>query len=338
MRKGTVTMPKKPIRALITGGAGFIGSHLSEELLSRNFHVTVVDNLATGISSNLGHVLRNKRFKFYKGSVFNKKLMSRLIKQCDIIYHFAAAVGVKYILDHALECILTSIQGTNIVLQLAAKYRKKVLIASSSEVSGKLHARLMKEEDDRVLGPTTVNRWIYSEGKALGEYLAFAYHKQFKLRMVIVRFFNILGPRQISDYGMVLPRFIEEAMTGRPITIMGNGSQVRSFTYVLDAVRAVADLSLTKEAEGRIFNIGNNQSQVTIKQLAHLVKRKTKSKSKIVYLSYDKYYGKQFEDVARRVPDISRIKKVIGYRPRYGLAQIIDETLAYFRENNAKKA
>ena len=326
------SMKKSQKRALVTGGAGFIGSHLCEELLKRGFFVSAVDNLATGSAANVKHLLNDKKnFKFYKGSVMNRPLLERLVKSCDIIYHLAAAVGVKYILDNPIQSILTNVEGTENVLSLANEYHKKVLIASSSEIYGKQSSKVISEEDNRILGPTSVPRWSYADAKAVDEFLAFAYAIEKKLKFIILRFFNVVGPRQVGNYGMVIPRFIQEALSGKPITVYGDGSQVRTFTFINDAVRAVADLSLCDQAYGKAFNIGGSES-VSIKQLAHRIKRKTNSKSKIVYLPYQKFYGDHFEDVKFRVPDLARIRKTIGYRPHYPLNRTIEETIKYFRK------
>lgn len=229
----------KKRRALITGGAGFIGSHLSEELLKRGFYVTALDNFATCTGENIHHLIKNKNFKFRKGSIMNIRLMETLIKKHDIIYHLAAAVGVKYVIDNPIQSILTNVEGTEIILSLASRYHKKVLIASSSEIYGKHSSKSIKEDDNRILGPTSVPRWSYADAKAVDEFLALAYAIENKLPVVILRFFNVAGPRQIGRYGMVLPRFVQEALAGKDITVYGNGSQSRTFTFVKDAVRAV---------------------------------------------------------------------------------------------------
>ncbi|OGW85312.1 MAG: nucleoside-diphosphate sugar epimerase [Omnitrophica bacterium RIFCSPHIGHO2_02_FULL_46_11] len=325
------------MKALVTGGAGFIGSHLCEALLDLGFSVTAVDNFATASKSNIRHLLKTHRsFKFYKGSVMNPALMERLIRSCDIVYHLAAAVGIIYILDHPIDSILTNVKGTEIVLKLASKYRKKVLITSSSEVYGKQPPSPIREEDDRILGSTSTSRWSYSDSKATDEFLALAYATEKKLPVVIVRLFNVVGPRQVGNYGMVLPRFIEEALSNKPITVFGDGSQIRSFCYVTDAVRAIVDLSLSEKACGKTFNIGSDES-LSIKQLAYKIKQKTRSRSKIVYISYEKFYGEHFEDVTFRAPDLSRIRATIRYQSRYGIDQIIDETVAYFQRRTEKR-
>jgi len=318
--------------ALVTGGAGFIGSHLCEELLSRGFKVVALDDLSTGSKLNIAYMLPwKKRIVFIKGSILNERLMERLIKKTDIVYHLAAAVGVKLILDNPVESILTNIKGTEIILRLSARYGKKVFIASSSEVYGKRTHIPLKEDTDTLMGATNISRWSYANAKAADEFLSLGYFREKRLPVVVGRFFNIVGSRQVSSYGMVLPRLIEEALTGKPITVFGDGSQIRSFTYVKDAVRAVVDLTLTKEAEGKIFNIGNEE-HISIRQLARKIKQKTGSKSKIKFIPYEKFYGKDFEDVKCRLCDLHKIKKVIRYSPKYSLDKIINLTIEYFKQ------
>jgi len=325
-------------RALVTGGAGFIGSHLCEELLSRGFKVYAIDNFATSRKENITHLLKNKYFRFYKGSILDRTLMKRLMNQCDIVYHMAAAVGVKYILDHPITSILTNLNGTEIVLELADQYKKKVIIASTSEVYGKHVCLPFRENDDRILGSTSISRWSYAEGKAIDEFIALAYANEKKLPVVIVRLFNTVGPRQTATYGMVLPRIIQQALDNKPITVYGNGKQTRAFTYVLDVVGAIVDLSLVKKAEGEVYNIGNEQA-ISIKAFALKIKQKTHSKSLIKFISYKKAYGKRsinFEDMQCRVPDISKIKEMINYQPKYDLDMIIDSTIVYFLKKDRK--
>ncbi len=326
----------RKLTALVTGGAGFIGSHLVEELLNRGMRVIIVDDLSTGRKENISHLLKNRSdVEFHKGSILNEKLMRKLIKRSDIIYHFAAAVGVKYILKHPVTSILTNVEGTSFILKIASQYKKKVVLASTSEVYGKHVCSPIKETDDRVLGSTSVSRWSYSDSKAIDEFLALAYAKEKKLPVVIVRLFNIVGPRQVGHYGMVLPRFIEKALLNKPIPVYGDGSQIRTFTYVKDAVRAIVDLSLTKKAEGEAFNIGSDQP-ISIMELAKKVKEKTNSKSKIKIIPYEKAYGKDFEDIECRIPDISKIKKIINYQPKYDLDIMIEETVEYIKSKLKK--
>jgi UDP-glucose 4-epimerase len=323
---------KRKIKALVTGGAGFIGSHLCEELLGRGFKVAVIDNLSTGCKANIAHLAGNKDFRFHKNTIMNERVLSRLVRENDIIYHLAAAVGVQYVLDHPIQSILTNVAGTEKVIRLADKYGKKLVLASTSEIYGKTVCSASSEDDDRVVGSTAVSRWSYSNTKALDEFLALAYAKERKLRVTIVRLFNTVGPRQVGRYGMVLPRFIQSALDNRPITVYGDGSQTRTFTYVKDAVWAIVTLSLHKKAEGQVYNIGNDHA-ITIKDLARKIKGKTGSRSPIVNISYAKAFGKQsadFEDMGCRIPDLSKIKKAVKYHPCYNIDKIIDHTIEYF--------
>lgn len=329
----------KQIRTLVTGGAGFIGSHLCEDLLARGFSVVVIDNLSTGSRSNISHLLKNKEFRFCKGTILNRELMENLVKDCNLIYHLAAAVGVRFILEHPVDSILTNIEGTEIVLKLADKYRRKILITSTSEVYGKHVCAPFGEEDDRILGSTSISRWSYSDAKAMDELLGLAYAKEKKLSVVIVRLFNTVGPRQVGRYGMVLPRFVEAALSGKPITVYGNGAQIRSFAYVKDVVRAIADLSLEKKAEGEIYNIGNDQP-ISIKKLAQKVKQAAQSTSEIRHIPFQEAFGGRsadFEEIDCRIPNISKIKNLLGYQPKYDIDSIIRNTIKYFKETNKKK-
>ncbi len=321
-------------KALVTGGAGFIGSHLCQELLARGFQVAVVDDLSTSQKANISAIIKHKNFKFYKGSILDKKLMRRLIHGCDIVYHMAAAVGVKYILANPLGSIITNIKGTEIVLELADQYHKKVVLASTSEVYGKHICQPFKEDDDRIMGSVSKSRWSYAEAKAMDEFLALAYAKERGLAVVIVRFFNTVGPRQTGRYGMVLPGFILKALQNKPITVYGDGSQMRSFTYVKDAVEAVVALSLKKQAEGQVFNIGG-AANISIKNLAHKVKQRVGSKSEVIFVPYSEAYqgkAKDFEDMPCRIPDTRKLQKMIGFKPEFSIEEIIDLTVDYFRK------
>lgn len=320
------------MRVLVTGGAGFIGSHLAEALLLEGHMVTAIDDLSTGRIKNIAKIRSNKRFKFIKGTILDEKLMQKLVRDADFIYHLAAAVGVKYIIENTLSSIQTNVRGTEIVLELAdrfstSKKRKKVLITSTSEVYGKNENIPFSEEDDRVLGSTTICRWSYSCAKSLDEFLAFAYSKEKKLPIVIVRFFNTCGPRQIGDYGMVVPRFVDQALSGEPLTVFGSGKQTRSFLHVGDAVRAVLLLSKNKKALGKVFNIGSTQ-RITIGDLAKKVIKLTKSNSKITHIPYSKIYKNHFEDMIHRLPDIKRLKKICGFKLKYDLDNIINEMIS----------
>jgi len=320
------------MRNLITGGAGFIGSHLAEELLNRNEEAVVVDNLSTGSMENIKHLKTNNRFTCHIDTIMNERLMKRLIKECDIVYHMAAAVGVKYIIDNPLESIRTNVRGTEIILELANSLgKKKVIVASTSEIYGKDRPgiKCFKEDDDRVLGSTTISRWSYSCTKALDEFLALAYWREKKLPVVIVRFFNTCGPRQTGRYGMVMPRFVKQALKDQPITIYGDGKQTRSFTYVSDVVKAVVGLANHPKAVGEVFNIGNPKA-VSIHDLALKIKKVTGSKSTIVRIPYEKAYEKGFEDMRHREPNIAKIKSLIGFEPKVHLNEMIEKIIEYF--------
>lgn len=322
------------MKALITGGAGFIGSHLAEELLRRNNRVIIIDNLSTGRMENIEHLKANPRFSFYIDTIMNESLMKRLIRKSNIIYHLAAAVGVKYIIDNPLESIEINVKGTEIVLKLANVLgKKKVVIASTSEIYGKNidGQRKFKEDDDRILGTTSITRWSYSCTKALDEFLALAYFREKKLPVIIARFFNTCGPRQTGRYGMVIPRFVKQALLNQPITVYGDGKQTRSFAYVSDAVEAVIALSEHPKAVGRIFNIGNHKP-ISILELAGKVKSMAKSSSKIVHIPYEKAYEKGFEDMRHRQPDISRIRKLIGFKPRVNIDEILKNVIKDFEK------
>lgn len=322
------------MRALITGGAGFIGSHLSEALLNKKYKVYVIDNLSTGSIENIKHLEGKKAFHFYIDNITNEKIMARLIKKVDVIFHLAAAVGVKYILDNPLESIKTNVRGTEIVLELANSYgKKKVFLASTSEIYGKdrgKHAPF-KETDDRLLGSTTRWRWSYSCTKALDEFLALAYYREKKLPLVIARFFNTCGPRQTGRYGMVIPRFIKQALLNKSITVYGDGKQTRCFLYIDDAVKAIIGLAGEGKATGDIFNIGNPRS-ISISELAKKIKILTKSKSKIVFLPYEKAYEKGFEDMRHRKPDISKIHTLIKFTPTVMIDELLRRTIRYFKK------
>lgn len=322
------------MKNLITGGAGFIGSHLAEELLKRREEVVVIDNLSTGRMENIEHLKGNPNFSFHIDTIMNQDLMKRLIKGCDIVYHMAAAVGVKFIIDNPLESIQTNVKGTELLFELSnALGKKKVILASTSEIYGKDRAgkRKFKEDDDRVLGSTTISRWSYSCGKAMDEFLALAYWREKKLPVVIVRFFNTVGPRQSGMYGMVVPRFVKNALLGQPLTIYGDGKQTRSFTYVSDVVDAVISLAHHPKAVGDIFNIGNPRA-ISIGELAKKVKKMTNSNSPIVCIPYEKAYEKGFEDMRHREPDIAKISGLIGFEPKVDLDEILKNVIKYFQE------
>lgn len=319
------------MKSLITGGAGFIGSHLAEKLLNEGHQVSIIDNLSTGKFSNIVHLTYNDKFSYKIDSILNYEILENMIKNSDHIYHLAAAVGVKYIIDNPLLSLKTNIYGTGHVLDLANKYKKKVLVASTSEIYGKSDKIPFKETYDRLLGSTYISRWSYSSAKAIDEFLALAYHREKKLPVVIVRCFNTVGPRQTGQYGMVIPKFVKAAMLNHPITIYGDGKQSRCFGYVEDVVNGMIKLMNTKKAEGEIFNIGNDKP-ITIEALAKKIKAMTKSKSKIEYVKYEDAYEEGFEDMRQRQPDLSKIKSYIGYKPAYDLDKTLKIIINYFEE------
>lgn len=317
-------------RNLITGGAGFIGSHLAEALLARGQQVVAVDNLSTGRLENLASLTGHSSFQFVYETIHNETVMDRLVSDCDVIYHLAAAVGVELIIHDPVHTIETNLNGTEMVLRLARRYRKKVLIASSSEVYGKSDAIPYREDADRVMGPTIKSRWSYAESKAMDEFLALAYHKQFGVPVVICRFFNTVGPRQTGMYGMVIPRLVQQALAGKPLTVYGDGQQTRCFCSVQDTVRAVVGLAAEPGAVGEIFNVGSIE-EITILELARRVLDRTSSASEIRLIPYDQAYEAGFEDMRRRVPDTSKIKAWIGWQPTVSLNETLDQVIAQFR-------
>lgn len=313
-------------KVLITGGAGFIGSHLSDELIKKGAKVTVIDDLSTGSRENIEHLIGHENFTFVHDTILDEFTMKRLIDNCDIVYHLAAAVGVKYILDNPLKGIETNVKGTEIVLELASKDRKKALIASTSEVYGKNTSAVFPESADSVLGSTKTSRWSYACAKALDEFLGFAYAKAKNMPVIMVRFFNTVGPRQTGRYGMVIPRFVNSALNNLPITVYGDGKQTRSFTYVGDVVKGITALMHHPEAPGDVYNIGN-PSGITIEDLAKKIKEMANSKSEIVYIPYEQAYGEGFEDMRHRVPDITKINNLIGFVPKVSLDEILTKVI-----------
>ena len=316
------------MKYLITGGAGFIGSHLADRLSSTGNEVFVVDNLSTGVITNLVGI--KERIKFNKGSILDKKLIDKLVEECDHVIHLAAALGVFNIVNKSLESLQTNLQGTEIVLEAANKYRKPILIASSSEIYGKNDKVPLCEEDDRIVGHPLKSRWSYSEAKAVDESLAYFYNQENNLPVRIVRFFNIVGPRQVGHYGMVVPRFVVSALKNEPLQVYGSGEQIRCFCHVDDAVRALLLVIDSNKAIGQVFNVGNNQ-QMSIMDLAKKVIEITGSRSSIVKIPYSEAYPEGFEDMQRRVPDISKIKNVLGWSPEIGLEQIIRDIADFHR-------
>lgn len=319
--------------ALITGGAGFIGSHLAERLLSAGQDVTVIDDLSTGRFQNIAHLDSQPNFRYAIEDIRNIHVMDRLVSECDVIYHLAAAVGVQKIISQPIETIEINIGGTEVVLKTARRYRKKVLVASTSEVYGKGVRFPFSEDDDTLMGPTMRNRWSYAASKAIDEFLALAYHKEVDLPVIIFRLFNTVGPRQTGQYGMVLPRFVQSALAGQPITVYGDGQQSRCFGNVRDVVVAIHGLSKSPAAIGQLFNIGS-QEEVTILELAERVKTRAKSQSDIRFVPYEQAYETGFEDFRRRVPNIDKIKATIEWEPTTPLDETIDQIIHYYREAN----
>jgi UDP-glucose 4-epimerase len=319
------------VKALITGGAGFIGSHLAERLLHDGHDVAIIDDLSTGSIDNITHLKSDKSFSYVIDSVTNEPLLAELIDHCDVVFHLAAAVGVKLIVEQPVHTIETNVHGTEVVLKHANKKKKLVFIASTSEVYGKSTAVPFREGAELVLGATVKHRWAYACSKLIDEFLALAYWKERKLPIVIVRLFNTVGPRQTGQYGMVLPTFVRQALAGQPITVFGDGKQSRSFTYVGDVVDALVKLAHEPRAVGEVFNIGNT-GEVTIRDLAARVKELTGSDSTIQYVPYDEAYEAGFEDMPRRVPDISKICGLIGYRPKLELDEIIRTVIEHIRQ------
>jgi UDP-glucose 4-epimerase len=318
------------MRALITGGAGFVGSHLAELLLEQGHEVFVLDNLSTGSMDNIVHLKAHKRFHYTIDSVINEPVLAELVDQADVIFHLAAAVGVKLIVEQPVHTIETNVKGTEVVLTHANKKKKLVLVASTSEVYGKSTAVPFTEDADVVLGSTVKHRWAYACSKLIDEFLALAYWKEKKLPVIIVRLFNTVGPRQTGQYGMVIPNFVRQALAGQPITVFGDGTQTRSFTYVGDVVDALAKLVLEPRAVGRVFNIGNGY-EISILDLAKRVRALAGSSSEIVTIPYDQAYEAGFEDMPRRVPNTARIHELIGYEPKVQLDEILEKVIDYFR-------
>jgi UDP-glucose 4-epimerase len=319
------------VKALLTGGAGFIGSHLAERLLDLGHEVLILDNLSTGSIENIAHLKGSPRFSYVVDSVTNEPLLAEMIDRCDVVFHLAAAVGVKLIVEQPVHTIETNVHGTEVVLKHAAKKKKLVFIASTSEVYGKSVDVPFREAADLVLGPSEKHRWAYACSKLIDEFLALAYWKEKRLPVVVVRLFNTVGPRQTGQYGMVLPTFVRQALAGEPITVFGDGTQSRSFTYVGDVVDALVTLAQEPRAVGGVFNIGNT-SEISICELAERVKSLTGSRSPIHFVPYDEAYEAGFEDMPRRAPDISKVAALIGYRPKVALDDIIARVIAHARE------
>ncbi len=310
------------MKALITGGAGFIGSHLTEKLLNDGNDVSIIDNLSTGDLKNISHLRKNKKLKFVEGDIRDEKLITKMVEDCDAVYHLAAAVGVRLIAERPVHTIETNIGGTEVVLDAANKFKRKILIASSSEVYGKSEAVPFREDDDIVLGSTSVPRWAYACSKAIDEFLGLAFYEQYGLEVIICRFFNTIGPRQTGQYGMVVPRFVRSALRNEPIMIYGSGKQSRCFGYVGDVVDAVTALMNCKKAVGKVYNVGSTE-EITIEALADKIIELTSSKSIKKFVSYQEAYGKPIDDMMRRVPSLERIKNMIGWEPFKSLNSVL---------------
>jgi UDP-glucose 4-epimerase len=317
------------MRALITGGAGFIGSHLAETLVLQGHHVTVLDDLSTGRLENVAHLAGAPGFRCVVDTVTSESAVMPLVEQADAVFHLAAAVGVKLVVDRPIHTIHTNVNGTETVLKAACRFGKRVLVASTSEVYGKGHALPFREDADLVLGPPDKIRWGYATSKLMDEFLAMAYAREHDLRVTVVRLFNTVGPRQSSRYGMVLPNFVKWALAGEPIVVHGDGSQTRSFTWVGDVVWALTALIDEPRAAGQVFNIGNGE-ETSIRTLAHKVCKRTGSNSPIVFTPYEQAFDKSFEDMPRRVPDITKLRRLVGYEPRVQLDGIIESVIQYW--------
>jgi len=319
------------MKILLTGGSGFIGSHLAEKLLDLGHKVHVLDNLSTGRLQNVAHLRKNPDFTMTIGTILNFEKMEEIIKECDQIYHMAAAVGVKYIIENPLLSLQTNVIGSEYVLELANKYKAKVLVTSTSEIYGKSDKIPFSEKDDRLLGSTHISRWGYSTAKAVDEFFALAYHREKKLPVVIVRLFNTVGPRQTGQYGMVVPKFVKAALLNQPMVIYGSGAQTRCFTDVDDVTNALITLMGTKECEGEIFNVGSTHP-ISIEELAVKIKDMVGSKSKIEHMKYEDVFEEGFEDMMDRMPDITKIKEFIEYEPAHDLDSIINRIIAYYEK------
>jgi UDP-glucose 4-epimerase len=318
------------LRFLVTGGAGFIGSHLAERLLDRGDHVVLLDNLSTGSMDNIRHLKGSERLSYHLDNIENRQLLAELVDDADVIVHLAAAVGVKLIVESPVRTIETNVNGTQLVLETACKKRKLVLTASTSEVYGKNINVPFHEDADLVLGPTTKGRWSYAASKALDEFLALSYWKEKKLPVIVVRLFNTVGPRQTGRYGMVLPNFVKAALDNKTIDVYGSGKQSRCFCDVRDTVEALLRLIDTPRSVGEVVNVGNTE-EISIEALAQLVKQRTASKSPIAYIPYDQAYEPGFEDMMRRVPCVDKLHSLTGFRPQTPLIEIVDRVTAYFR-------
>lgn len=321
------------MRVLITGGAGFIGSHLSESYLQRRDEVFVIDDLSTGSIENIRHLKDHPRFHYTIDSIHNQPVTAELVDQCDVIFHLAAAVGVKLIVESPVRTIENNVHGTEVVLSLANKKKKKVLVASTSEVYGLSSEVPFREDGNLVMGATNKGRWSYACSKAIDEFLALAYWREKKLPTIVVRLFNTVGPRQTGQYGMVIPTFVKQALAGRPITVYGSGKQSRCFCYVGDVVGALVKLMDADDSVGEVFNIGSNQ-EISILDLAKRVKELTDSDSEIVFVPYDEAYEEGFEDMPRRIPDTAKVNKLVGFKPEKRLDEILQAVIDFHRDSS----
>lgn len=310
------------MKALVTGGAGFIGSHLCEKLLAEGWEVVALDDLSTGRLSNIEQIMEGDNFGFVEGDACDAKVTGPLVAGCDVVFHLAAAVGVQLIVDEPVHTIETNIHGTEVVLEVANEFGKKVLLTSSSEVYGKSEQVPFREDDDSILGSTKFSRWSYACSKAIDEFLGFAYHDQFGLEVIVARLFNTIGPRQVGQYGMVVPRFVNSALKNEPIMIYGTGQQSRCFCYVGDVVEGLVGLVNSDNVAGRVYNIGSDE-EVTIESLADMIIEQTASKSEKKFISYEAAYGRAFDDMARRVPSVERIREATGFVPKKSLSETL---------------
>ena len=318
------------MKALITGGAGFLGSHLAERLLEKGEEVHVIDDLSTGSIENIESLKGHPGFHYTIETIMNEPVLAELVDRVDVVFHLAAAVGVRLIVESPVNTIETNVHGTEKVLKLANKKRKKVVLTSTSEVYGKADAVPFREDGDLVMGPTSKGRWSYACSKAIDEFLALAYHKEKRLPIVVARLFNTVGPRQTGRYGMVIPNFVKQALLGHHLTVHGDGTQTRCFTYVTDVVGQLVALAEDPGAVGEVFNVGNDREEITILELAERVKSRAGSRSAIDLVPYEKAYEEGFEDMQRRVPDLSKLRALTGYEPQVHLDEILDRVIAYF--------
>jgi UDP-glucose 4-epimerase len=323
------------MRYLITGGAGFIGSHLCERILENGDDVLVLDNLSTGRYENVAHLDDGARFRFMLGSVNEPELVTECVRQTDAVMHLASAVGVRLVIEQPVKTIETIVQGTDTILRVCARYRRPMLLTSTSEVYGKSEKVPFAEEDDRVMGPTTQRRWSYACAKALDEFLTLAQWHENRLPVVIARLFNTVGPRQTGRYGMVVPRFVQQALAGKPITVYGDGKQSRCFVHVKDVVEALPKLMALPEARGEIFNVGNTE-EITMLDLARRVNEKVGNKADVVFVPYEEAYVQGFDDMRRRLPDLAKVRKAIGYSPKRTLDDILEDVIEEFKAGNGE--